>query len=87
VRLFFSLKHDGITYPCALVQWFKHVADSPDEITGMWVVEPELLEDGACCVSVIHLPYTSIWGRLCANQSHLLTDTRRFLHLLCQQFH
>ncbi|KAG2100144.1 uncharacterized protein F5147DRAFT_747170 [Suillus discolor] len=55
VRLFFSLKHDGITYPCALVQWFKRVADSPDEITGMWVVEPELLEDGACCVSVIHL--------------------------------
>ncbi|KAG2116986.1 uncharacterized protein F5147DRAFT_742855 [Suillus discolor] len=55
VRLFFSLKHDGITYPCALVQWFKRVADSPDEITGMWVVEPELLEDGARCVSVIHL--------------------------------
>ncbi|KAG2740823.1 hypothetical protein P692DRAFT_201842419 [Suillus brevipes Sb2] len=55
LRLFFSLKHDGITYPCALVQWFKHVADSPDEITGMWVVEPELLEDGARCVSVIHL--------------------------------
>lgn len=54
-RLFFSLKHDGITYPCALVQWFKCVADSPDEITGMWVVEPELLEDGARCVSVIHL--------------------------------
>ncbi|KAG1737260.1 hypothetical protein EDB19DRAFT_1895859 [Suillus lakei] len=55
VRLFFSLKHDGITYPCALVQWFKCVADSPDEIMGMWVVEPELLEDGAHCVSVIHL--------------------------------
>ncbi|KAG2116938.1 hypothetical protein DEU56DRAFT_874133 [Suillus clintonianus] len=53
--LFFSLKHDGITYPCALVQWFKHVADSPDEITGMWVIEPELLEDGTRCVSVIHL--------------------------------
>ncbi|KAG1844764.1 hypothetical protein C8R48DRAFT_750825 [Suillus tomentosus] len=48
-------RHDGITYPCALVQWFKRVADSPDEITGMWVVEPELLEDGARCVSVIHL--------------------------------
>ncbi|KAG1761287.1 hypothetical protein EV702DRAFT_1183336 [Suillus placidus] len=40
-------RHDGITYPCALVQWFKRVADSPDEITGMWVVELELLEDGA----------------------------------------
>ncbi|KAG2030712.1 hypothetical protein BDR03DRAFT_936581 [Suillus americanus] len=48
-------RHDGIMYPCALVQWFKRVADSPDEITGMWVVEPELLEDGAHCVSVIHL--------------------------------
>ncbi|KAG1737964.1 hypothetical protein EDB19DRAFT_1829259 [Suillus lakei] len=39
--------HDGIMYPCALVQWFKRVADSPDEIMGMWVVELELLEDGA----------------------------------------
>ncbi|KAG1871596.1 hypothetical protein F4604DRAFT_1881075 [Suillus subluteus] len=48
-------RHDGVMYPCALVQWFKCVADSPDEITGMWVVELELLEDGAHCVSVIHL--------------------------------
>ncbi|KAG1812062.1 uncharacterized protein BJ212DRAFT_1448197 [Suillus subaureus] len=37
--------HDGIMYPCALVQWFKCVADSPDELMGMWVHT----------VSVIHL--------------------------------
>ncbi|KAG2337300.1 hypothetical protein BDR05DRAFT_952748 [Suillus weaverae] len=52
-------RHDGITYPCALVQWFKRVADSPDEITGMWVVELELLEDGACSEINLCLPLSN----------------------------
>ncbi|KAG1796926.1 uncharacterized protein HD556DRAFT_1441101 [Suillus plorans] len=55
VRLFFSFKHNGILYPCALVHWFKRVRNLPDEITGMWVVEPEVLEDGTCLASVVHL--------------------------------
>ncbi|KAG1735575.1 uncharacterized protein EDB91DRAFT_1238202 [Suillus paluster] len=55
VRLFFSFKHNGVHYPCALVHWFKHVHDSRDENTGMWVVEPEVLEDGTRFASVIHL--------------------------------
>jgi hypothetical protein len=55
VRLFFSFKHDGVVYPCALVHWFKHLGDSPDENTGMWVVEPEVHEDGTHFASVIHL--------------------------------
>ncbi|KAG1860203.1 hypothetical protein DFJ58DRAFT_840085 [Suillus subalutaceus] len=46
VRLFFSFKHNGVHYPCAFVHWFKHMHDSPDENTGMWVVEPETHEDG-----------------------------------------
>lgn len=55
VRLFFSFKHNGVHYPCAFVHWFKHVHDSPDENTGMWVVEPETREDGTRFASVIHL--------------------------------
>ncbi|KAJ7916694.1 hypothetical protein B0H13DRAFT_2231598 [Mycena leptocephala] len=42
VRLFFSFTHDGVDYPCALVDWFKKVGRSPDPETGMWIVEPEM---------------------------------------------
>ncbi|KAG2110399.1 uncharacterized protein F5147DRAFT_745329 [Suillus discolor] len=55
VRLFFSFKHNGVLYPCAFVHWFKHVHNSRDENTGMWVVEPETCEDGTRFASVIHL--------------------------------
>lgn len=39
VHLFFSLKFEGVTYPCALIHWFKDVG--PDDATRMWVVKPE----------------------------------------------
>ena len=55
VRLLFSFSHDGIEYPCALVHWFSHVGDSPDDHTGMWVVEPDTLNDGEPFMSIIHL--------------------------------
>lgn len=55
VRLFFSFTHKGTKNPCALVHWFSRVGDSPDENTGMWVVEPEILENGTPHASVIHL--------------------------------
>jgi hypothetical protein len=55
VRLLFTFKHEGTTYPCALVHWYSRVGDSPDEDTGMWVVEPDYLEDSAHFASVIHL--------------------------------
>jgi hypothetical protein len=55
VRLFFSVKHEGTKYPCALVHWYSRVGDSPDDNTGMWVVGPDLLDDGQPFVSVIHL--------------------------------
>ncbi|KAH9014265.1 hypothetical protein EDB85DRAFT_1876506, partial [Lactarius pseudohatsudake] len=51
VRLFFSFTHEGVEYPCALVHWFSCVGDSPDERTGMWVVEP----DHKSHVSIIRL--------------------------------
>ncbi|KAJ6594882.1 hypothetical protein B0H19DRAFT_1284660 [Mycena capillaripes] len=41
VKLLFSFSHDGVEYPCALVEWFKKVGRSPDTCTGMWIVEPE----------------------------------------------
>ena len=55
VRLLFSFSHDGVEYPCALIHWFSRVGDLPDDHTGMWVVEPDTLEDGQPFMSVIHL--------------------------------
>jgi len=52
VRLFFSLSYNGHKYPCALVDWFACV---PNENTGMWVVEPDIQEDGTKFTSIIHL--------------------------------
>ncbi|KAJ7269028.1 hypothetical protein C8J57DRAFT_1609187 [Mycena rebaudengoi] len=54
VRLFFSFSHDGIDYPCALVDWFKKVGRSPDIETGMWIVEPEYRGQNRLC-TVLHL--------------------------------
>ncbi|KAI5998467.1 hypothetical protein EDC04DRAFT_2584686 [Pisolithus marmoratus] len=34
---FFSFKHLGMEYPCAIIRWFDHVGDGPNN-TGMWVV-------------------------------------------------
>ena len=45
VRLFFSFKHQCKMQPCALVEWFEKVEGKPDEVTGMWVVEPQFYGD------------------------------------------
>ncbi|KAJ3513244.1 hypothetical protein NLJ89_g3056 [Agrocybe chaxingu] len=55
VFLFFSFKHDGVAYPCALVHWFSAIGDSPDDETGMWVVEPDLLNGWKRVLEVVHL--------------------------------
>ncbi|KAH9918435.1 uncharacterized protein B0H18DRAFT_1086831 [Fomitopsis serialis] len=55
VKLLFSIKHAGVVYPCALVEWFERVSDEPDGRTNMWVVEPDLNMDGSRNMSVIHL--------------------------------
>jgi hypothetical protein len=55
VRLFFSFAYNGTKYPCALVHWFSRVAESADRGTGMWVVEPDSVDDGRPLASVIHL--------------------------------
>ncbi|KAH9033491.1 hypothetical protein EDB85DRAFT_1864385 [Lactarius pseudohatsudake] len=51
VRLFFSFSFEGVHYPCALVNWFSCKDDSPDDSTGMWIVEPHRHLDA----SAVHL--------------------------------
>lgn len=55
VHLFFLFKFNNVKYPCALVQWFSCIGQSADPGTGMWVVEPDVTDDGAPITSVIHL--------------------------------
>ena len=55
ICLLFSFAYGGETYPCALVDWFKKVAEIPDSQTGMWIVEPELDMDKERLRSVLHL--------------------------------
>ena len=55
VQLFFSFSHEGVGYPCALVQWLVPVGDVPDDITGLWVVRRELDGLRRPHLSVVHL--------------------------------
>jgi hypothetical protein len=55
ICLLFSFAYGGETYPCALVDWFKKVAEIPDSQTGMWIVEPEPDMDNKRLCSVLHL--------------------------------
>ena len=53
--LFFSATMNHVKYPCALIHWHMIVGDSPDGNTGMWVVEPDILDNGQPQTVVIHL--------------------------------
>jgi len=53
--LFFSFKFRNVSYPCALIRWYSHNDNGPDEDTGMWVVEPDSHADGSAFTAVIHL--------------------------------
>ena len=56
VFLFFSFKFQEDEYPCALINWFVITSDTPDRLTGMWLVSPEYLEeDDKLSLSVIHV--------------------------------
>jgi hypothetical protein len=58
VCLFFSFKHNRITYPCALVQWFVPIGDHPCvacEDTGMWMVEPDMNSHGERVTAIVHI--------------------------------
>jgi hypothetical protein len=47
LRLLFSFTINGTHHKVALVEWFSYIGDSPDEDTGMWVVEREKRDDGS----------------------------------------
>ena len=55
VYLFFSFKHDGVYYPCALIHWFSTVGEAPDEETMMWIVEPDYTAGKKPLLEIIHL--------------------------------
>ncbi|KAF9497935.1 hypothetical protein BDN71DRAFT_1481481 [Pleurotus eryngii] len=55
LRLLFSFKWNGKTIPCALIHWFSAISDSPDPLTGLWVVEPDTDANGHPVIAVVHL--------------------------------
>lgn len=55
VKLLLSFVHHRTRYDCALIHWFDVVGEEPDELTGMWVVEPDMNADGTPHVSIIHI--------------------------------
>ena len=46
VRLFFSFIYNDIVYPCALVDRFSRIGQSPDPVTGLWKVRPDVDHHG-----------------------------------------
>ena len=54
VFLLFSFIADSVQYQCALVNWFSFIGDAPDELTGMWMVSPDL-EGDDMYLAVIHI--------------------------------
>jgi hypothetical protein len=55
VLAFFSFFFQGEEYQCALVHWFSRIGSEPNEVTGMWVVEPEFNADDEPSLAIIHV--------------------------------
>jgi len=55
LRLLFSFTINGTRHEVALVEWFSYIGDSPDEDTGMWVVEREKRDDGSRLMDFISI--------------------------------
>jgi hypothetical protein len=53
LRLLFSFTINDARREFALVEWFSYVGDSPDEDTGMWVVQREKKCDGSPLINFI----------------------------------
>ncbi len=47
LRFLFSFSIAGTCHKVALVEWFTYIGNSPDEDTGMWVVEREKRDNGS----------------------------------------
>ena len=55
VLAFFSIVHEQKPYQCALVHWFSHVGNEPDEDMGLWIVCPEFDDDGRPGLAIVHV--------------------------------
>ena len=55
VRHFFSIRHDKVYFPCALVSWYSTIGTMPCADTGMWKVQPDFDNTGNFAMSIIHL--------------------------------
>jgi len=93
-QLFFSFSHDDVHYPCALVCWFSCFGNSPDDHTGMWIVEPDTLDTGEPFASIIHLNtifrashLLPVFGQGHVSRSLSFSDTLDTFTRLCQQVH
>ena len=50
---FFRFGYKNQLYSCALVHWFKTLADEPDDETGMWKIEPIFAANGRPLATVV----------------------------------
>ncbi len=55
IKLLLSFIYRDIRYDCALIHWFELAQNEPDELTGMWMVEPESNDDGTPHLSIVHV--------------------------------
>ena len=55
LRVLFSFTIKGVRRKVALVEWFSYVGNSPDEDTGMWVVQREKQQDGSPLMDFIFI--------------------------------
>ena len=53
--LLFSFKMNGVRHEVALVEWFSYIGESPDDDTGMWVVEREMRDDDSPLMDFIDI--------------------------------
>lgn len=53
--LFFSFVYHDKIYPCVLLNCFSHIGHSPNPVTGLWKVRPDLDRHGRRVQSVEHL--------------------------------
>ncbi|EIW83868.1 hypothetical protein CONPUDRAFT_119271 [Coniophora puteana RWD-64-598 SS2] len=53
VLAFFKFSLQGKTYECAVVHWYGYYSDERDELTGMYIVQPQYRKDGSRHIAVV----------------------------------
>ncbi|KAI0309694.1 hypothetical protein OF83DRAFT_1088887 [Amylostereum chailletii] len=88
VKMLFSFKYSGQTFPCALIQWFSRTDAVPDADTGMWIFRPDTLRNGKPDLQVIHLDsihrsahLLPIFGHTMVNPDMHFSDSLNWFHL------